>query len=112
MLHVSVALLSPRAGVSQSVVLCDSAGSPPPTTSEALKMMGVNLTSCLEPFCHLWGAHSRHTHTRQTTGLIGKDSDIPLGFSLCLSVSRDEQRALTVWQEISPDHLPSQAGLS
>lgn len=75
-------------------------------------MMGINLTSCLEPFCHLRGAHSCHTHTCRTTGLIGKDSDIPLGFSLCLSVSRDEQRALTEWQKISPDHLPSQAGLS
>lgn len=71
-------------------------------------MMGVNLTSRLEPFCHPQGAHSPHTHTCQIIGLIGKDSDIPLGFFLCLSVSRDEKRALAHTEEkSSPDHLPS-----
>ena len=98
-----MAPLSPWAGTSQSVVLCDPVHSPSPTTSEALKMMGVNLTSRLEPFCHPQGAHSHHTRTCQTIGLIGKDSDIPLGFFLCLSVSRDEKRVL----KSSPDHLHS-----
>lgn len=91
--------------------LCDSAYiSSAPTTSGTLKMMGINLTSCPEPFCPPQGTHSHHTRTCQTIGLIGKNKDIPLA-SLCLTVSRDEKRTLRERQENSLDHL-SQAGLS
>lgn len=91
-----MALLSPWADTSQSVVPCDSAAHHPPT-SETLKMMGINLTSHPEPSCHPQGAHSRHVHTLQTIGLIDRSEDIPLDFSLCLSVSRDEKAARIIF---------------
>ena len=75
-------------------------------------MMGVNLTSRLEPFCHPQGAHSHHTRTCQTIGLIGKDSDIPLGFFLCLSVSRDEKRVLIQSRKAAQIISLPQAGFS
>ena len=75
-------------------------------------MMGVNLTSRLEPLCYPKGAHSHHTRTCQTIDLIGKDSDVPLGFSLWLSVSRDEKRALTQSRKAAQIISLPQAGFS
>lgn len=56
-------------------------------------MTGINLTSCLEPFCHLQGAHSRHTRTCQAMGLTGKNSDIPLGVSVSANLEMRKEHS-------------------